>query len=404
MKIGIFTNIYLPGVSGVITSIESYRKELESQGHQVYIFAAEYKNHKDDNPNVFRFKSIDLRFKTSYPLPIISSPRVGRIIKKLDLDIIHAQHFLICGQIAWYYAKKLNIPLVFTHHTRYDLSFDYLPIVPKEIGKPLAQLLCAFYSDTCDGVVAPSQDVRNLLLKYKVKTPISVIPTGIAEEFFSENNSEFLRKKYNLDDDAIILLTISRLDASKNIPFLIKAFRIIARKNPNAYFVIVGGGPYKKNLERQAIRLGFKDKIIFTGAIEHKNIAKYYSGADIFVFNSLGEIQPLVIIEAMANRLPVVATDATGVRDVVINKENGFLCSYNENEFVKRISQLINNPEMRKAFSVGARKTAQKYSIEKSAKKMIAFYKELEGRRENKKKKKIIALTKLLPTFFDSKH
>ena len=386
MKIGIFTNIYLPGVSGVITAIENYRKELENQGHQVYIFAAEYKNHKDDNPRVFRFKSIDLRFKTSYPLPIISSPRVGKIIKQLNLDIIHTQHFLICGQIAWYYAKKFNIPLVFTHHTRYDLSFDYLPIVPKEIGKPLAELFCAFYSDTCDGVIAPSQDVKNLLLKYKVKTPISVIPTGISSEFFAKNNSEFLRKKYNLDANAIILLTISRLDSSKNIPFLIKSFNRISRKNPDAYFVIVGEGPSKRILKQQSAKLGLKDKIIFTGEIAHKDIARYYSGADIFVFNSLGETQGLVIIEAMANGLPVVATDATGVRDIVANKENGFLCSHNENEFVKRVLQLINNPNLMAKFSQGARETAKRYSIEKSTKQLTRFYEQTKKKKQEKKK------------------
>jgi glycosyltransferase involved in cell wall biosynthesis len=380
-------------VSGVITAIENYRKELENQGHDVYIFAAEYKNYKDDNPRVFRFKSIDLRFKTSYPLPIISSPRVGKIIKKLDLDIIHTQHFLICGQIAWYYAKKLNIPLVFTHHTRYDLSFDYLPIVPKEIGKPLAQLLCAFYSDTCDGVIAPSQDVKNLLLKYKVKTPISIIPTGISAEFFSENNSEFLRRKYNLPANAIILLTISRLDSSKNIGFLIKSFKRISRKNPDAYLVVVGDGHSKKDLKYQVAQFGLKDKIIFTGEAAHKDIAKYYSGADIFVFNSLGETQGLVIIEAMADGLPVVATDATGVRDIVVSKENGFLCSYNENEFVKRISQLINNPNLREKLSKGARETAKRYSIEKSTKQLIAFYRATQKKKQEKKK--IIDISKL---------
>ena len=393
MKIGIFTNIYLPGVSGVITAIENYRKELEKQGHQVYIFAAEYKNHKDDNPRVFRFKSIDLRFKTSYPLPIISSPRVGKIIKKLDLDIIHTQHFLICGQIAWYYAKKLNIPLVFTHHTRYDLSFDYLPIVPKEIGKPLAQLLCAFYSDTCDGVIAPSQYVKNLLLKYKVKTPISIIPTGIGAEFFSENNSEFLRKKYNLPANAIILLTISRLDSSKNIGFLIKSFKRISRKNLIAYLVIVGEGPSKRILKQQSAKLGLKDKIIFAGEIAHKDIAKYYFASDMFVFNSFGETQGLVMIEAMASGLPVIATDATGVRDIVANKKNGFLCSYNENEFVKRISQLINNPNLRETFSNGARETAKKYSIEKSTRQLARFYE--QTRKSKQEKKKIIDISKL---------
>jgi glycosyltransferase involved in cell wall biosynthesis len=320
-------------------------------------------------------------------LPVVFSPRIGRIIKKINLDIIHAQHFLVCGQIAWYYSKKFNIPLIFTHHTRYDLFTDYVPLIPKEISKPLAQLLCAFYSDTCDGVIAPSQDVKNLLLKYKVKAPISVIPTGVDTEFFSKNGSQFLRKKYNLSKNAFLLLTISRLDSGKNVSFLIESFRRISKKYANAYFIIVGGGPSKKDLELQSIKLGLEEKIIFTGEILHKKMPDYYSSADIFVFSSLIETQGLVIVEAMASGLPVVAVKANGAKDIITHKQNGFLCSQNIDEFSKTVSKLIRNPDLRKKVSENAIKTVKDYSVEKSAKKLVDCYKKTQKKKKKKYEK-----------------
>ncbi len=386
MNIGIFTNIYVPGVSGVITSIENYRKELEKQGHKVFIFAAKYPGYQDKEPNIFRFKSIDLRYKISYPLPVISSPRLSRTIKKLELDIIHSQHFFICGQIAWYYAKKFNIPLIFTHHTRYDLSTDYVPILPKEISKSLAQILCAFYADSCDAVIAPTEDVKNLLLKYKVKTPIVVIPSGIDLKKFSEKNSKIIREKYNIEEDKILLLTVSRLGPEKNISFLLKSFKKISSKYPNIYFIVVGDGPSKKILENQSAKLGLKERIIFTGEISRQKMPLYYAAADIFLFSSLSDVQPTVITEAMASGLPVVAVKANGAKDIIINKENGILTLYNIDDFSQTVVKLINNPNLRKKISGKAKKTVNNYAIEKSTKKLIALYEKTKNRKQRRNK------------------
>jgi len=388
MNIGIFTNIYLPIVSGVVTIIENYRKELEKQGHKVYIFAAKQPGYKDENPRVFRFKSIDLNYKISYPLPIISSPRISRTIKKINLDIAHTQHFFVCGQIAWYYAKKFNIPLVFTQHTRYEHYTHYIPYLPEEISKPLALSLRAFYANSCDAVIAPTENVKNSLLKYKVKTPIFILPSGIDLDRFSRADNEIIRKKYNIDEDKIVLLTVSRLGPEKNILFLLKSFKKISLKNPGVYFIIVGDGPSKKELEKGSNKLGLKDRTIFTGGIDWQEIPSFYKAADIFLFSSLTETQGLVIAEAMASGLPIVAVKAFGIKDVVINRENGILTSNNIDEFSKGVIELINKEELREKFSEKSKKIVKNFSSEKTTEKLINLYKRLIiQKKENHKSK-----------------
>ncbi len=374
MNIGFFTNIYTPTVSGVVTIIENYRKELEKQGHKVYIFAAKQPEYKDKNPRVFRFRSVDLSYEIAYPLPILYSYRISRMIKKLNLDVVHTHHFLVCGQIAWYYAKKFNIPLVFTHHTRYDLYTHYLPYVPKEISKPLALSLCAFFANSCDTVIAPTQDIKDSLLVNKVKKPIIVLPSGIDIERFSQYREEKIREKYNIDKNKIVLISVSRLAPEKNISFLLKAFKKIHLKNPQTCFIIVGDGPSQKDLNKEAENLGLKKEIIFTGSVDQKEIPFYYKAGDIFIFSSSSEVQPTVITEAMASGLPIVAVKACGVKDVLENKENGFLVPDNLQKFSQAVLRLINNENLRKVISQKAKAAAKEFSVEKATKKLIKIY------------------------------
>lgn len=378
MNIGFFTNIYLPTISGVVTIIENYRKELEKQGHKVYIFAAKKAGYKDDNSKVFRYKSIDLNYKISYPLPIVYSWRIGKIIKRLNLDIIHTHHFFICGQIAWYYAKKLNVPLVFTHHTRYEFYTHYVPLLPEEISKPLALSLCAFFANSCDTIIAPTQDIKNLLLINKVKKPIIILPSGIDLDRFNKAKREVIRKKYNIiAENKIILLTVSRLAPEKNISFLLKSFKKIVKNNPDVLFMIVGDGPLKKDLEKEAENLGIKEKIIFTDNVSQQEIPFYYKAADVFIFSSFSEVQPTVITEAMATGLPVVAIEAYGVKDVIKNKENGFLVSNNLQEFSQAVLELTNNETLRENISQKAKATAKEFSVENATKKLVGIYEKL---------------------------
>ncbi len=392
MNIGFFTNTYLPAVSGVTTVIENYREELEKQGHNVYIFAAKHLGYQDKNPNVFRFKSIDLNYKISYPLPLISSPKIGRAIKRINLDIVHSHHFFLSGQIAWYYAKKLKLPLVFTYHTRYNLYVHYAPL-PEELSKPLAKTLSTLYANSCDAVIAPSKSIKDLILEYGAKKPIYIIPSGIdINKFKKTGNEEKIREKYNIKNDAILLLTVCRLSEEKNLTFLLKVFQKITKKRKNVYFMIVGDGPEKENLEKQSFKLGLKEKIIFTDKISYQRIPSFYNAGDIFLFSSFSEVQPTIFTEAMASGLPIVAIKAIGSEDVITNGENGFLAFNDVDDFSQKTLKIIDNENLRKKMSEKAKNRAKYFSIENSTKKMVSLYEKVirQKKEENKLKQNSI--------------
>ena len=130
MRIGIFTNNYIPIVSGVTESIESFRKELEARGHEIYIFAPRFPGHKDDNPNVFRYPSINYKYKTPFPIAITLGKGALKKAKELKLDVIHSQHPFNVGQDALKIARKLDLPILFTNHCRYDIYTHFIPLVP----------------------------------------------------------------------------------------------------------------------------------------------------------------------------------------------------------------------------------------------------------------------------------
>ena len=399
MNIGFFTNVYLPTNWGITTIIENYREELEKQGHQVFIFAPEHSGYQDKNQNVFRFKSIDLNYKISYPLPIISSPKIRKAIKKIDLDIIHANHFFFCGQIAWYYAKKLKLPLVFTYHTRYDLYVHYAPL-PEELSKPLAKTFSTLYANSCDAVIVPNKSIKDLLLEYDVKKPISIISSGInINKFQKINSGEKIRKKYNIGQDKILFLTVSRLGPEKNIPFLIKVFQKINKMRKNVYFMIVGDGPERENLEKESKKLKLSEKIIFTNKILNQRVSSYYNAADVFLFSSISETQGLIFVEAMASGLPIVTVNSNIVKDVIINGENGFLASDDLDDFSQKTLKLIDNEDLRKKMSEKAKKKAQYFSIENSTRKMLYLYEKAieQKKKENKLKQNSILFKDIFP-------
>ena len=382
MNIGFFTNVYLPINWGITTLIENYREELEKQGHNVFIFAAEHPGYQDKNPNVFRFKSIDLNYKISYPLPIISSPQIRKVIKKLDLDIIHSHHFFFCGQLAWYYAKKFNLPLVFTYHTRYDLYTHYAPL-PKELAKSLAQSLSTFYANSCDAVISPTESIKDLLLEYKVKKPIFVIPSGVDINEFQDTDDKKIREKYNIDQNKILFLTVSRLGPEKNISFLLRAFQKINKVRKDTHLMIVGDGSEKENLEKESKELGLSEKIIFTGRVPNQKIPLYYAAADIFLFSSLSETQGVIFVEAMSRGIPTVAIKANGVKDIIISGETGILTSDNTDTFSQAALKLVDNENLREKMSEKAKEEAQNFSIERSTEKLLSFYqKTIEQKKE----------------------
>ena len=376
MRIAFFTNNYLPNPFGVSGSVESFRKEFENLGHEVFVFAPKWRGHKDENQNVFRYPAIETNIKIKFPLAFPHSLKIRGKLKRLQIDIVHSQHPNLLGSAAAYWAKKKNVPLVFTWHTLYDQYAHFAPFVPAKIAAWWTIRNARNYANLCDAVITHTPSVADIIKKWGVANEnITAIPTGVEEKQFENPDRESLRKKYNIRDNEILLTLISRLTAEKNVGFLLDAVLDILRNNKSVKFMICGDGNLKNNLEKVVRDSGLAGRVIFVGIVSGAEKKNYYAAGDIFVYASKSETQGMILTEAMYSGLPIVAVRATGVRDIVEDGKTGFLVPENKQEFQEMIEKLISDPILRKDFSEEAKKTArEKYTAKICAKKMLEVY------------------------------
>jgi glycosyltransferase involved in cell wall biosynthesis len=223
--------------------------------------------------------------------------------------------------------------------------------------------------------------VKRYLKALGVKQRIEVVPTGIPEQKAASSDLKVdigkqkadLRKKLGLPIEGKILLFSGRLSAEKNIPFLLQAFPKILAGVKDIYLVLVGGGPKEQEYRRLSCK-----RIIFAGQIKHPEIYESYRAADLFVYASLTETQGLVLSEAKANGLPIVALFAGGLTDVVKNDLDGYLVARNEGAFVQRAVQLLRDDGLRQVMGEKARLDArERFSSIAVAKRMETLYNSL---------------------------
>lgn len=378
MRIGIFTDFYKPSINGVTTSIENYRYELERLGHQVYIFAPFVKGCKKEK-NVYRLPSTNEFSPKGSPIAIPILPIINRTIKPLNLDIIHTQVPFPIGFLGHRAARKLDLPEVHTYHTHLT---EYAHYFPSEILQPIVKYglkkIARIFCNYSDVVIAPSKSVKELLKKYGVKSPIIVNQSGVCTKDFKKlNDSEISKilKHYSIPKNKEILMFAGRLAPEKNLLFLLKTFKYIHQKNPNAYLMIVGGGPSEEQIKKEIAKLDLSKSAQVTGFVSKEEIIKIFDLAKIFVFPSLTETQGLVICEALAAGVPVVAINKMGPRDLIKNNINGFLVTNKQSVFAKKIIEILDNHKLHKKLAKGAKKSAQLFSIEKRTEELIKIYK-----------------------------
>jgi len=388
MRIGIFTNCYPPSRGGMEVSVINLCRGLKELGHQVFVFTASTSGFQDSlKDNVFRCKAIHLYYKgIDFYCPVVPFSDFKSSVKSLKLDIVHTHQPVLMGQEGFRYAQTHKIPAVTTHHIRYSDYLFYSLYVPKIFEKIYSYSIKKIIIERIskyDRIIVPSKSIKDSLLPYKIKKRIDVIPNGIDIERFSNiSGRDEIRKTYGINDNSILLLLVSRLTPQKNIEFLLRSFAKITSFLPNVYFMIVGGGE-QDDLEKLAKSLGIYKKITFAGSQPPEKIPRYYQAADIFIFSSLSETQGLVMVEAMAAGLPVVAIKASGVQEVVKNNKSGILTDNSLKKFTQAIERLIRDVDLRKKMSICAKQEAQKYSIEETTKKFEKMYREVLGTKNN---------------------
>lgn len=378
MKIGIFTECYTPVMNGVVVSIETFKKALEARGHEVFVFAPD----NDDaivSSNVYRFPSIKLS-KKLYPV-IFPSVEIQKTYLPDEilpgLDIIHSQHMFTAGALAKYVAKKYNKPLVYTYHTLITeyankYAFFLAPLIRNYLKKASVD-----FCNCADTVVTPSSCMGKILKSWGVKKPIEIIMTGINPSDYKRYTSGELRKKYNINPGAKLLLFVGRIAPEKNILFLLKSFQIIEKKYPNVHLLIVGGGPEEKYYQNEIEKIGLKDKITMTGMLPKEEANKIFGMADIFSYPSYTETQGIVVAEAMASGTVPVAVNKMGPTDLIHDGEDGYLTKLTISDFSDKILRILKDDKLRAKFAENGLKRIEEFSIKTSVDQIEALYKKI---------------------------
>ena len=373
LRIAHFTNTYFPVMSGVVRSISTFRQAQEELGHTVFVFGQEASNYEDAEPFVFRYPSFNIPIR-NYPATIPVSNHIDWVIPKLKLNVIHAHHPAPMGNAAADKCEKLDIPLVFTHHTRYQEYVQFMGL-PEDMVKEIIELQLANYMQKCQHIVVPSQSIKDMVESvYGIRERVTVIPTGIDLKPYRVVNGRSVRQACNWTDDKKIIISVGRLAGEKNFDTLIKAFAIVAKKHGDAILAIIGDGPNQHELEKLAMKEGVGNRVDFVGRVSFEEMPNHLKAADFFAFASITETQGLVTMEAMAADLPVIAVDATGTSDIVEDGKDGILTENNPESLAAGIDRVLENPDLAKQLRAGAIQKAEAFETITVTKQMIDVY------------------------------
>ncbi|MBI4372283.1 MAG: glycosyltransferase [Candidatus Omnitrophica bacterium] len=387
MNILMMTNTYLPIVGGLERSIESFTKEYRKRGHRVLIVAPEFKKRPKKELDVIRVPAIQnlngSDFSVNLPIPGFLKVALGNF----KPDLIHVHHPFLLGTTALRLAYDYRVPLIYTYHTFFEQTMADLN-KGLEVLKRFVVELSTGYANLCDHVIAPSSSILQMLQQYGVTTPITVVPTGIYLKAFEKGSGDQFRKEVNIPKKAFVVGHIGRLAVEKNLEFLCQGAATFLKTEKKAYFLIVGNGPLKKKMHQYLSGLGLKNRTRFAGTVNRKNISDAFHAMDVFAFSSKSETQGIVLAEAMASGVPVVAVDAPGARDIVRDKFNGRLIpKENSLMFARALSWILNlNKSGRKKISDRAKKTAEEYSMDLCTESALSLYAKLKAKESQERK------------------
>jgi 1,2-diacylglycerol 3-alpha-glucosyltransferase len=372
MRIGMLADIYKPHVSGITNYIALNKKYLEKAGHEVFIFTFGDENYPETEGNVIRSQGLPLT-DSGYYLSLSYKSRARQLL--YSMDIVHVHHPFVSGTLALRYCRPRGIPIVFTNHTRYDLYAQaYLPILPDIVGETIIQVYLPQFCRSCDLVIAPSEGLRQVMLRLGVDAAIEVVPNGVDLEPFAKIGRREDRSFLGFQPDQVVLAYVGRLGPEKNLPFLLRSFAGTAAAFNFARLLIIGDGPERDNLEDLVQNMGIGDKVNFTGMVPYEHLPGYLASVDAFVTSSVTEVHPLSVIEAMAAGLPVLGIRSPGVGDSIKDGVTGLLASNDLAAFTAKMVYLVTDRALRCKMGEQARQAATVYDIKRTNQLMLERY------------------------------
>ncbi len=360
MKITIVTSIFPPDAGGPATYTCEICKRLADRGHSVkivttsgsaqpssnvYVVSEKHTSRGNTFLKLFRFVSINFAL-------LLCVLKVSR-----ECDVIYAQNAAHLGFVSLVAARLLGKPFMLkfvgdvawetaSNRRLTDKNLESFLQSP-EGGVAIKRLLRLqrFVLHRVNKIITPSYFLRDILVSY-----YGVVPEKVAMIYNSIDLSDYsgLTSVGRQKSSNAVVVVVGRLVRHKRIDGIIRAASEITTKYANIELVIVGDGPERENLERLCCELGIDGKVKFLGNVSYEEVIELVKGSDIFVLNSVYEGLPHVVIEAMACRIPVIATDIEGTREVVEDSKTGLLVEPdNDEELRGKIEKLTRDEGLR---------------------------------------------------------
>lgn len=384
MRIGLFTDAYLPQIGGVSTSTALLQRALKERGHLAFVITGSDPDQAKDEVDVFRVPS--LPFVSAKRLTLGLHPLLAKQLKSLGIDIVHSQTEFGMGLFARQFAKQMNIPHVHTFHTLYE---DWLndQIRSKEGGiyqkftgsyvKSKSRRFC----NKADRIIVPTPKTKKVLLDYGVTRPIDIIPTGINLSGFQaaredSEGAKAVRDALGIKASDKMLLYLGRISREKHIDEPLHYLKRALQGKTDVHFVLVGDGPAREELTKAAEKSSIAPYVHFVGPVPWSEVPRYYAAADIFISASQSETQGLTYMEALAAGVPILVRSDPAIDDVVQQGINGYTF-VDESSFFEKLDKIVSlDSAGYKVLSDSAYESARPYSVDQFADSVLSVYEE----------------------------
>lgn len=367
MKIIRICSFFHPVRGGMENHLYNITKELVKLGNEVTVYTSNSTRENRLKPGIEIINNVKvIRFNTWFMLTKFTPFFPFSYIKTLteNYDIMHVNSFRQFHNLNLILAKLRKKKTVLGVHwpeypkeVRSSLINIIIPLFDKTIGKLI--LLCS------DKLIVQSKEEKEWLInKFKVKeNKIEIIPPGIEKDYLKLRDKNKLRKKYKIKGDLVLYL--GRIHKSKGVDKIIK----IAKDFPKTNFIIAGNGP-----ELEELKSIITKNIIFTGEVSEEEKLEALAACDIFIHPTNYDAFGITILEAHAQKKPVLASNIGGVPSAV-GKGGLLFDKDNLGDLKEKLKKLLSNPKLRKELGEIGRKQVENLTWDKIAKEEENVYK-----------------------------
>ena len=362
---------------------QNYAYWLHEKGYDVTVitpYAPLSKKIIDAAPYpIHRYISVPIPFRHPYRygIPYIDMPFWSNW-KKMQFELIHAHCPFTTGDLALSAARKQQIPLVATFHSKYRQDFEH-NIKSKKLVDWMVKHIIHFY-EQADEVWIPQAAVEPTIREYGFKGHVEVVENGndfsTPRKRIEEMRAE-MREELGLEPNETMLLFVGQHIWEKNIKFILDSLALI--KEQPFHLFMVGTGYAVREIRHKIKELHLQDNVTMLGNIhDRERLKRIDAAADLFLFPSLYDNAPLVVREAAAMHTPALMLQESTAAEVISPDVNGFLTPNDINAYAKQITYLIEHPDILKRVGEKASTTISR-SWENVIEEVILRYRDIQA-------------------------